>query len=110
MNQDEYKGYKDFKSGLFIKYHLVYLKSLPFIKFSVYHSDFSATFELPIALKVDAEKMLAKIKEELPYPAITALCLAAQGYMQWEIGELIGRSERTVRRYMSEAKKIIFDN
>jgi len=99
--------YKDFKSGLFFKYHLTCLKSLSYIKFNIYHSDFSATFELPIALKADAEKVLGKIENR---DIAAALCLAAQGYYQWQIGEMLGRSTRTIRRYIAEAKKIIFDN
>ena len=100
-------NFKDFKSGLFIKYHLVYLRSLPFIKFNVYHSDFSAMFELPVALKVDAEKALGEIKNR---NIIAALCLAAQGYYQWEIGEILGKSASTIKRYIAEAKRILLDN
>ena len=99
-------SYKDFKSGLFMKYHLIYLKSLPYIKFDIYHSDFSAKFELPVALKADAERILAKIKNRY---IIATLCLAAQGYYQWEIGQILGKSTVTIKRYVSEAKKIILD-
>jgi DNA-directed RNA polymerase specialized sigma24 family protein len=99
--------YKDFKSGLYIKYHLTCLKSLSYIKFNVYHSDFSATFELPIALKADAEKALVKIENR---NIVAALCLAAQGYYQWEIGEMLGKSTSTIKRYIAEAKRIILDN
>ena len=98
--------YNDFKTGLFLKYHLVYLKSTPFIKFNVYHSDTSAVFERAIILIVDAENILAGIKNR---NMAEALCLLAQGYEQWEVGELLGRSERSIRRYVDKARKL-FDS
>jgi hypothetical protein len=104
--------YKDFKSGLYIKYHLTYLKSTPFIKF-VYHSDTSAKYENPIILMTDAEVVLNEIKygndNRRPNPNMArALCLMAQGYCQWEVAEEMGLSDRTIEQYIHRAKKYLY--
>ena len=94
--------YDEFKTGLFIKYHLVYLKSTPFIKFNIYHWDVSAVFEKAIILKSDAERVLSKIKNR---NMVKALCLMAQGYMQWEVGAILGKSEGAIKQYVVRIKK-----
>lgn len=99
--------YNDFKTGLFIKYHLVYLKSKPYIKFNQYHGSMLAIFENAIIMKVDAEVMLESIRNR---NMAEAFCLMAQGYLQWEVGEILGKSERTIRRYIEIAKEKLFDN
>jgi len=96
--------YNEFKAGLFMKYHFTYLKSTPFIKFNIYHSDTSASFEDGIILKVDAERVLKGIKNR--YMA-EALCLMAQGYLQWEIALMLGRSEDTIEWYVRKIKRIL---
>ncbi len=93
--------YNDFKTGLFLKYHLIYLKSTPFIKFNVYHSDTSAVFENAVILIVDAENVLAGIKNR---NMAEALCLLAQGYLKWEVAILLNLSERTVENYIYRVK------
>lgn len=94
--------YDDFKTGLFIKYHFIYLKSILFIKFNIYHNDTSAVFENAIILMVDAENVLAGIKN---CNMVEALCLMAQGYLQWEIGELLNLSKRTIENYVFRIKR-----
>ena len=94
--------YDDFKTGLFIKYHLVYLKSIPFIKFNIYHGDTSAVFENAVILMIDAEKVLARIRNR---NMASALCLMAQGYCHWEIAILLSLSERTIENYVFRIKR-----
>ena len=95
--------YQEFKMGLFFKYHLIYLQSKPFIKFNTFHGEAQAKFEKPIILKADAEYILERIKNR---NTAEAFCLIAQGYCQWEVGEILGRSERTIRRYIEEVKEL----
>jgi hypothetical protein len=99
--------YQEFKIGLFIKYHFVYLKSTPFIKFNQYHSDTSAVFEDSIILKIDAERVLKTITNR---NMVEAFCLIAQGYMQWEIGEMLGKSEGAIEDYVTRIKSILKNN
>lgn len=94
--------YDEFKTGLFIKYHLVYLKSTPYIKFNIYHWDISAVFENAIILKVDAENVLSNIKNR---NMVQAFCLMAQGFLQWEVGEILKLSERTIQCYVQRVKR-----
>lgn len=96
--------YQDFKKGLFVKFHLTYLKSTPFIKF-VYHSDTSAKFENPIILMADAENVLRRIKNR---NMVQALCLMAQGYQQWEVAEEMGLSDRAIEQYAYRVKKYLY--
>jgi DNA-binding NarL/FixJ family response regulator len=95
--------YNEFKAGLFMKYHFTYLKSTPFIKF-VYRSDTSATFEDGIILKVDSERVLKKIKSK---NIVEALCLMAQGYMEWEVAEKMGKSEEAIKQYIYRTRKLL---
>lgn len=94
--------YDEFKAGLFVKYHFIYLKSTPFIKFNVYHSDTSAVFENSVILKIDAERVLATIENR---NMAKAFCLMAQGYMQWEVGQILQLSVRTIEQYVYRFKK-----
>ena len=94
--------YQEFTAGLFIKYHFIYLKSTPFIKFNVYHSDTSAVFENAVILKIDAERVLTKITNR---NMAKAFCLMAQGYMQWEVGQTLQLSVRTIGQYVYRFKK-----
>ena len=96
--------YDEFKAGLFIKYHFIYLKSTPFIKFNQYHSSTDAVFEDMVILKIDAEKVLATIDNR---NMAKAFCLMAQGYMQWEVGIMLGRSVDTIKWYIKEIKKLL---
>ncbi len=93
--------YREFKAGLFYKYHFTYLQATPFIKFNAFHGVAQAKFEKAIILKTDAEYILERIKNR---NTAEAFCLIAQGYCQWEVGEILGRSERTIRRYIEEVK------
>lgn len=95
--------YKEFKDGLFVKFHLTYLKSTPFIKF-VYHSDVGAKYENPVILMVDAEVVLNRIKNR---NMVRALCLIAQGYQQWEVAEEMGLSDRAIEQYVYRVKKYL---
>lgn len=99
--------YDEFKLGIFYRYHFVYLKATPFIKFNVYHSDTSAVFENQTILKVDAEQVLKKLENR---NMAQAFCLMAQGYPEWQVGKMIGRSERTIRRYVNKIKNDFFNN
>ena len=94
--------YDDFKTGLFIKYHLTYLKSIIFIKLNAYHGDTSAAFENAIILMADAENVLAEIKNR---NMASALCLMAQGHCHWEIAILLSLSERTIENYVFRIKR-----
>ena len=96
--------YDEFKAGLFIKYHFIYLKSTPFIKFNVYHGNTSAVFEDAVMLKVDAENVLKRLTNR---NMVKAFCLMAQGYLQWETAEMIHRSTSTIEWYIREIKKIL---
>ena len=98
--------YDEFKAGLFVKYHFIYLKSTPFIKFNQYHGDTSATFEDSILLKVDAENILKELKNR---NMAKAFSLMAQGYCQWEVGEMIGLSVRTIEQYVYRFKKYLLE-
>ena len=96
--------YDEFKAGLFIKYHFVYLKSTPFIKFNVYHGNTSAVFEDAVILKVDAEKVLKGLNNR---NMAKAFCLMAQGYMQWEVGEMLSKSEGSIKQYVVRMKSYL---
>ncbi len=95
--------YREFKAGLFFKYHFVYLQSKSFVQFNSFHGEAQAKFERAIILKADAECVLRGIKNR---NLAKALCLVAQGYCQWEVGEILGRSERTIRRYIREVRDL----
>ena len=95
--------YKEFMTGLYWKYHMVYVRSVPFVKFGEASKE-SAGFEDRIIAKVDSERMLAKIKNR---NMAEALCLIAQGYMEWEVGIMLGLKYQTTRRYVWEFKKIL---
>ena len=96
--------YNEFKAGLYMLYHFTYLKSTPFIKFNVYHSDTSATFEDGIILKVDAQRVLQGLKNK---NMIRAFELMAQGYLHWEVGLMLGLSDRTIDCYVDRFKKYL---
>lgn len=36
-----------------------------------------------------------------------ALCLMAQGYMHWEVGEMMGKSEGAIDQYVVRIKKYL---
>ena len=95
--------YREFKAGLFYKYHFVYLQSKSFVQFNSFHGVAQAKFEKAIILRTDAEYILERIKNR---NLAEALCLVAQGYCQWEVGEILGRSERTIGRYIKEAEAL----
>jgi len=95
--------YEEFKTGLYIKHHFAYSRSVSFIKFSQIHYNDSNTMEDLIILKVDAEKVLNKVRN----PNMReALCLIAQGFLYWEIAEMLKLTERTIERYVERIKKI----
>lgn len=96
--------YNEFKAGLFAKYHFVYLKSKPFITFNQYHGENPALFEDAVILKVDAEKVLKDLKNR---NMAEAFCLMAQGYLYWEIGEMLYKSEGAIKQYVVRIKKLL---
>lgn len=96
--------YDEFKAGLFVKYHFIYLKSTPFIKFNTYHGSTSAVFEDAVILKVDAERVLKGLTNR---NMARAFCLMAQGYMQWEVGQMLQLSVRTIEQYVYRFKKYL---
>ena len=97
--------YNEFMAGLYVVYHTVYVRSVAFIKFSKAKGDTSAKFENPIALMVGALVVLHRIKNR---NMAEALCLMAQGYMQWEIGEMLNVSERTIQSYTRRVERYLY--
>ncbi len=95
--------YKEFMAGLYVKYHMVYVRSVPFIKFGGVHKE-AAGFENLVIAKVDAERVLAGLKNK---NMALALCLAAQGYYQWQIAETIGVSVKAISQYVQRFKNIL---
>ena len=95
--------YEEFMAGLYVKYHMVYVRSVPFIKFGGVHKE-AAGFEDMVILKVDAERVLAELKNR---NMAEALCLIAQGYLQWEVAEMLEVSVRTVEQYVYRFKKYL---
>lgn len=96
--------YNEFITGLHIKYHYQPLHSTTFIKFNTNHNCVMVTVEDLLVLKVDAEKMLKEIKNR---NMVKAFELKAQGYLQWEIAEMLGLSLTTIEHYKDRVKKYL---
>ena len=96
--------YKEFKTGLYVKYHMSYVRSVLFIKFDKLKGKSVAGWEDLIILKVDAENVLKGIKNK---NMVEALCLIAQGYFYKDIAKELGKSIDTIKWYVREIKKIL---
>ena len=102
-----YMTYKEFKTGLYVKYHMSYVKSVLFIKFDKLKGESVSGWENLIILKVDAENVLKEIKNK---NMVKALCLIAQGYFYEDIARELGLSKRTIRRYVNKIKNNLENN
>ena len=96
--------YKEFKMGLYVKYHMSYLRSVLFIKSDKLKGKSVSGWEDLIILKVDAERILKKLTNR---NMGKALCLIAQGYSECEVAEILDRTDRMIRYYISNMKKFL---
>ena len=85
-------NYNDFKSGMYISFHLTYLQSILFIRFCQGKTE-EATFVRAIILKADAERILSRVHNPI---TVKILSLQAKGYAQWEIAEELNITENAV--------------
>jgi DNA-binding NarL/FixJ family response regulator len=90
-------------AGLYVKFHQVYVRSKPFIKFNKISSE-KAEFEDLVILKVDAQRVVGSLKNR---NMARSLHLIAQGFLHWEIAEMLKLSERTVDQYVYRFKKYL---
>jgi len=96
--------YGEFMKGLYIKFNMSYLKSTSFAVIGKNMSWKGGGFEEAIVYKVDSENVLDKLKNK---NMAEALCLIAQGYEQWEVALMMGKSTRTIEWYVQEVKRFL---
>jgi hypothetical protein len=96
--------YGEFMKGLHIKFHMSYFKSTSFAVIGKNMSWKGGGFEEAIVYKVDSEAVLGKLKNK---NMAEALCLIAQGYEQWEVAIMMGKSIRTIEWYVQEVKRFL---
>ena len=95
--------YKEFLKGLFLINNFSYVQSVSFIK-TTHSSIEEGIFEEAIAIKVEAEKIARQIKNK---NIIKALLLLAQGYHQWEVGQILGKATETIEGYIKKIKNFL---
>jgi hypothetical protein len=88
--------YEEFMTGLYAKYHYVPDRSIFFIPANKNKGGEGVTFQDIVALKVDAERVLATIKNR---NMVEALELIAQGHLEEYIARELKLRLNTVERY-----------